>query len=324
MAVTIKKKELTIKSLVKRLFSGSSTSDLITMAHALEANGYYLTTAPSTLTIEDKGNVLAKTEVKLSAVQKALKGKLTFAGKTMLTKHIEQFILKAYALMPEAIKQKDISEIYDQTMEAYHSSGGGNKVKAIKIYRNLTGSSLKDAKDKVEAWIDALQTKAAEAEPNSVSGTINLEKGTIDIDDDEPDNPKYGVFTPSDTGVFLHYSKLDSTPVLLEDATALHQPVKGTSGGSIYHVIALGANAKVAARIKNTDVAIRVHPVNNAGRAACKLAGLDEKSGGHWSLHLHPDNKLLVNKCVGAVLFAMGLNFDAISGNLEAIVGAGK
>lgn len=313
MAVTIKKKALTITSLVKRLFEAEKGQPLLTKAAALEDNGYKLTTESTVLKIENSHNVLSEANVKLSAIQKALKGELNFAGKTMLQKHIEQFVTKAYSLMPEAVEQMNLAAIYDGTMAKYHENGGGNKVAAIKFYRTQTGASLKEAKDKVEAWIDELMSG-----PNPMDEEENAAYHEAVI------SKKAAPLPEKSAEIDAGYAEVTDTPVDLSAATKLHQPIKGTSGGSIYHVIALSNDAKVAARIKNTDVAIRVLPANNAGAAACKLAGLDEKSGGHWSLHLHPDNKLLVKKCIGAVLFAMGLNFEQISGNIAAIDGAGK
>lgn len=352
MAVTIKKKALTITSLVKRLFTlEQAQGGLLHLAEALEHGGYKLTAEPTQLKIQNSTTMLLATSVKLAAIQKALKGKLTIAGKKVLQGHVEQFIKKAYNLMPDAKEQENLSDIYNQTMAAYHGGTGTNKVKAIKTYRMLTGCDLKYAKDKVEAWIDTeneaagempivegtatfLGVEAAEA-PHSVTFTVeglDAKKGTFkDITDADDDEPKYGVFTSvgpgagkPDVGIGTRYANVTDSPIALEVAEKLHQPIKGTSGGSIYHVIALGKDAKVAARINNTDVAIRVTALTDKGEAGCKLAGLDKKNGGHWSLHLHPDTKLLARKCVGAVLYAMGLDFDGISGKLEYIEGAGK
>lgn len=311
MAVTIKKKALTVVSLAKRL---CDDHDLVKLAKAIQHGGYHLTTETNLLKIESNDAVLAEANVKLSAIQKALKGDLTYAGKTMLKGHIDQFIKKAYNLMPEVSEQVNWAKTYDETMAAYHQNGGTNKVAAIKVLRNITGMSLKEAKDKVEAWID--QEKEAAGPMPDTGVSFDPETETITIDDDGEEPAYHAEF---DKG----YASITDTPVNLSAATKLHQPVTGTSGGSIYHVIALGDDAKVAARIKGTSVAIRVLPGTDKGRAACNLAGLDSKTGGHWSIHLHPDTQLLVKKCIGAVLFAMGLDLTT-STKLDAIVGAGK
>ena len=184
-------------------------------------------------------------------------------------------------------------------MAAYHGNGGANKVKAIKVYREATGCSLKEAKDKVEAWIAALESIA----------------GDEDVPFDAPSNDS----APA-------VANVTDTPVPLAQASKLMQPVTGTSGGSVYNVIALGEHAKVAVRIKkDNDVAIRVVPLTSTGKSACVSAGLDEKGNGtHYSIHLHPDSKALVNKCVGAVLFAMDLDWSGVIGNMSDLVGVGK
>jgi hypothetical protein len=313
MAVTIKKKELTLVSLAKRILDNP---DMVKLAKAIEAGGYKLVTEAALIKVENASACLAHSPVKLSAIESCLKGNLSYTGKKVLQEHIEAFIKKAYNLMPEVSEQVNLNDIYDQTMAAYHKNGGGNKVAAIKTYRTLSGASLKEAKDKVEAWIDAEQEAA----------------GPLPTTDEE-------VVVETDDGTKLHYNldsgkmhfttpevaKVTDEPVPLHTATKLMQPVTGTSGGSVYNVIALGADAKVAVRIKkDNDVAIRVWPMTDHGKKACSTAGLDSKSGGHWSLHLHPGEKALVGKSVGAVLFGMGLDWDGIIGDMQNLVGVGK
>lgn len=118
--------------------------------------------------------------------------------------------------------------------------------------------------------------------------------------------------------------KLSVSAVPLEEATTVFQPVTGTSAGSVYHTIAIGPDAKMAVRIlANNDIAIRVLPLNGNGRAACAAAGLTDKKKGHWSLHLHPQDKSLVNTSIGAVLFALDLQWTALATNMSKLVGAG-
>lgn len=296
MAVTIKKKELTIVSLAKRILDDE---EMVLVAKGLEAGGFKLTTEATLIKIENEATCLAHSPVKLSAIQSCLQGKLSFTGKKVLQEHITSFLKQAYNLMPDAQKKINLAEIYDATMAAYHGNGGANKVKAIKVYREATGCSLKEAKDKVEAWIAALESIA----------------GDEDVPFDAPSNDS----APA-------VANVTDTPVPLAQASKLMQPVTGTSGGSVYNVIALGEHAKVAVRIKkDNDVAIRVVPLTSTGKSACVNAGLDEKGNGtHYSIHLHPDSKALVNKCVGAVLFAMDLDWSGVIGNMSDLVGVGK
>lgn len=302
MAVTIKKKELTLVSLAKRVLDDA---EMVNLAKAIEAGGFKLTTEATLIKIENEATCLAHSPVKLTAIQSCLSGKLSYTGKKVLQEHITAFLKQAYNLMPDAQKKINLAEIYDATMAAYHKNGGGNKVAAIKVYREETGCSLKEAKDKVEAWIAALESIAA--------------------DDDIPFETTVGEVA-GDLNSAPAVAKVTDTPVPLAQASKLMQPVTGTSGGSVYNVIALGEHAKVAVRIKkDNDVAIRVVPLTSTGKSACVNAGLDEKGNGtHYSIHLHPDSKALVNKCVGAVLFAMDLDWYGVIGNMSDLVGVGK
>lgn len=302
MAVTIKKKELTLVSLAKRVLDDA---EMVNLAKAIEAGGFKLTTEATLIKIENEATCLAHSPVKLTAIQSCLSGKLSYTGKKVLQEHITAFLKQAYNLMPDAQKKINLAEIYDATMAAYHKNGGGNKVAAIKVYREETGCSLKEAKDKVEAWIAALESIAA--------------------DEDIPFETTVGEVA-GDLNSAPAVAKVTDTPVPLAQASKLMQPVTGTSGGSVYNVIALGEHAKVAVRIKkDNDVAIRVVPLTSTGKSACVNAGLDEKGNGtHYSIHLHPDSKALVNKCVGAVLFAMDLDWYGVIGNMSDLVGVGK
>jgi hypothetical protein len=114
MAVTIKKKELTLVSLAKRILDNA---EMIKLAKAIEASGYKLTTEPTLLKVENQNAILAQTPLKLSAIEKCLKGDLSYAGKTMLQDHIETFIKKAFNLMPEVTAQVNIAAVYDGTMK---------------------------------------------------------------------------------------------------------------------------------------------------------------------------------------------------------------
>ncbi len=179
----------------------------------------------------------------------------------------------------------------------------GNKVAAIKAIRALTGCYLKTAKDQYEEW------------EKQYHKTVPLTKAP------DPDS-----IDPKD------YSATDVVAVPLSDANILHQPVFGTSEGSIYHVVALGPDAVVAVRIrKDYHIAVRAlciaHPNSTVGqkiRTGFVNAGLIKKPLGHFSVHLEPDNFVMARKCVGSLLFAIGGAFPAIIAKVEELVGAGK
>lgn len=318
MAVTIKKKALTLTSLVKRLFDNDE--NINKLATALSAAGYTLTTEPSALKLVGDNGVLTETSVKLTGLEAALKGELSYTGKMLLMSNIEEFIKVGYNLIITDKKQAKASAIYDATMKSYWKDG--NKVSAIKTYRDLTGAGLKEAKDQVEAWI-AETDKAANITEDTIGDAFSQTASTIEASLHEAAE-SFDTIDKSTEGTFT-FAAVNDAPVDLKDATQLHQPVHGTNDTSVYHTIAISKDANVAVRIKkDNDVAIRVYPFNGAGRAACAAAGLDSKPQGHWSIHLHPDSTAMVQKTIGSVLFAMGLENAKISGDVKALIGVGK
>ena len=123
---------------------------------------------------------------------------------------------------------------------------------------------------------------------------------------------------------------LKAAPVPLKDAQKLNQPVTGTSGGSIYHVIAIGQDCIVAARIKsNNEIAIRAEVIGTGegaqkARSGLKFAGLDHKPGGHFSLHLEPEDFAMVKRSIGSTLMAMSIPFWGVNTDLHTLQGVGK
>lgn len=321
MAVTIKKKALTLTSLVKRLFDNDE--NINKLATALSAAGYTLTTEPSALKLVGDNGVLTETSVKLTGLEAALKGELSYTGKMLLMSNIEEFIKVGYNLIITDKKQAKASAIYDATMKSYWKDG--NKISAIKKYRDLTGAGLKEAKDQVEAWI-AETDKAANITEDTSSDAVSQTGITIEtlLHKAAKAEESFDTIDKSTEGTFT-FAAVNDAPVHLKDATQLHQPVHGTNDTSVYHTIAISKDANVAVRIKkDNDVAIRVYPFNGAGRAACAAAGLDSQPQGHWSIHLHPDSTAMVQKTIGSVLFAMGLENAKISGDVKALIGVGK
>jgi hypothetical protein len=110
------------------------------------------------------------------------------------------------------------------------------------------------------------------------------------------------------------------TPVNLRDATALYQPVHGTSPGSVYHVVGITTEGvKVAARYKGSaghGLSIRVDgPDMKQYQSLLKEIGLgvpsDGESATHWSMHVTVEQPWLASRTVGSILghLARKLNF---------------
>jgi hypothetical protein len=309
MAVTIKKKKLTITSLVTRLFGAEEVAghDFLKKAQELEQTG-------------GNGAALSTVPLKSETVTLAMKKKIGHTVKVIIKDKVIDLINVAYQkyldnnLVAAVTKPKpDPSTYYDAVMQVYHSKGGNMKVAAIKKYRELSGASLKEAKDQVEAWIDLEEAAAGElpiADEPTNTEEVKLQQQTV-----------YPVELD-----------LNATPVGLRQAQKLNQPVCGTSGGSIYHVIALGKDCVVAARIKkNNEIAIRAEilaaagtPEHSKAKSGLEFAGLDLKSGGHYSLHLDAPDFGMVKRSIGSTLMSMSIPFFGVNTNLHDLQGAGK
>ena len=330
MAVTIKKKALTITSLLTRLYEADKLAghDFLKKAQELEHTGHTLLISPTTFSIAAAGNanVLSVVPLKSETVTLAIKGKVGHTVKVVIKDKITDLITTAYQKFMDAEHPAILSEVYDKTMAKYHGNNGGMKVAAIKEYRNLTGSSLKEAKDMVENWIEAEELAAGPM-------PVMAENGVADgIGVEGKEKFSFGEIKFETQSVYGTETNLQAAPVALKTATKLNQPVTGTSGGSIYHVIAIGESCVVAARIKtNNEIAIRaevlVHANSTEGqkaRSGLKFAGLEQKPAGHFSLHLDPEDFAMVKRSIGSTIMAMSIPFWGVNTDLHTIQGVGK
>lgn len=327
MAVTIKKKALTLTSLVTRLFAENEAEEELKKAQDLELQGYILHVSPTTFSVaaSDNATVLGSVSLKSETVTLCTKNKLGFTVKNIVKAKVKDLTnvsyqkwldmeLVASVTKPAPVKPTAI-ECYDEVMLAYGATK--NKVAAIKKFRELTGTSLKEAKDQVEAWLST----GVNITPEVGDGIYQVKT----VDYPEPKVVGIGVAVDME-------ADMNASPVPLKEATKLNQPVCGTSGGSIYHVIALGESCVVAARIKsNNEIAIRAEvlvPANSTegqkARSGLKFAGLDQKPAGHWSLHLEPEDFGMVKRSLGSTLMAMSIHFDGVTTNLHPLQGVGK
>lgn len=106
--------------------------------------------------------------------------------------------------------------------------------------------------------------------------------------------------------------------VKLRDATALGQPVRGTSGDSVYRVIAMNAELKLAVRLHSgSKVSLRAEfvkgstPTSAATEINClQSMGLEPKNGGqYFSAHMDCGN-VPPARVIGAILLGSGIDFD--------------
>jgi hypothetical protein len=119
---------------------------------------------------------------------------------------------------------------------------------------------------------------------------------------------------------------LTASPVFLRHADTLGQPVRGSSNGSVYHVVALGDAGNLAVRIDLSNKAsLRIEGEGlDEYEGALSACGMEKQSDLHWSIHTHPSNFVLLKKLIGAVVYSSGIPFKAAMLDIEPLVGKGK
>jgi len=159
--------------------------------------------------------------------------------------------------------------------------------------------------------LDAMNAELDEGEPTYEEEYAAAHGITLDADDITEEETKMTKATvPKGT---FDVSKLMSAPtVTMLQATKLYQPVRGTSSGSRYFIIALSPALKVAARWKQAPasegLALRVEGKGLTNPYTVKLLeqiGLDKKSEVHMSAHLTVTNDIEARKAIGALLYAI-------------------
>jgi hypothetical protein len=117
-----------------------------------------------------------------------------------------------------------------------------------------------------------------------------------------------------------------SKVVSLFDASEIFQPVKGTSASSIYRVIALRNDLKVAARYINNTVSIRIEGDIKNYFEKLKQASMSVHAGkGYASMHLGGiETPVMMRKVVASILGAMEIEFDRTLTKLSKLQGEGQ
>lgn len=108
--------------------------------------------------------------------------------------------------------------------------------------------------------------------------------------------------------------------VRLVQATQVGQPVRGSSGGSVYYAMALSDQVKLAVRVKkNGSVSIRAEgtpPANIVQRL--HSVGMTKAGSEHWSIHFDAVD-VPVSRCVGAFLMGLEIPFDSQITNFSQV-----
>jgi hypothetical protein len=112
----------------------------------------------------------------------------------------------------------------------------------------------------------------------------------------------------------------------LRDATAMYQPVTGTSKNSRYFLVAANDSLRVAARLQGTSLSVRIEGPNwKANVDKILAAGIDNVHGEkeYASIHVASGDPVLLNKALGAILFGLQVHFDTPFPDLTLIQNKG-
>ncbi len=116
-------------------------------------------------------------------------------------------------------------------------------------------------------------------------------------------------------------------PVLLRDATKMYQPVRGSSQSSVYFLVGIVGDVKVAVRYKNkSSLSIRIEGGLLKNKARLTEAGFTNMgtAGTYASMHLSIDSRMVADKALGALLFGIGPDLKTPLPNLDVIYGKGN
>lgn len=122
-------------------------------------------------------------------------------------------------------------------------------------------------------------------------------------------------------------SMLTAPTVKLREATAMYQPVLGTSGTSRYFVVAANKDLRVAARYTGASLSIRIEGPNwTKHLSAIQANGFDKasKEKDYASIHLTIGDETLAAKTLGAVLMGLGLSYETPLPVMKLIAGKGN
>lgn len=335
MAVKIVQKNLTPRRLVMKVIPSSSLTtgkNLLTKAIELTNAGAVLHITMTRIGVQSNdGKLLAQQSLKMAAVTLCMQGKLGTAPSKTIRHKVTNLINYAYteflnfnienAQAETKVKYSDPMDTEVKALVMKHVEAN-QKIAAIKLHRSLTGSALKVAKPIIDKWFDEFWTdidKQLKEDADDIAAEAAMENEFFDKTvDGEPetnfDVPGYAV-------------DLGAKVVPLNEATMLHQPVAGTDTSSRYHVIALSESIALAIRYKvdhsvSIRAALRTHPnskIAQQAKTALLDAGLEKKSGGHFSLHLAPESRVMAQKTIGAVLFGIGA-FEQVSSQLHVLL----
>lgn len=285
------------KNILKAFGVKQDLIDLVSM------HGISIEVKTSSVTLK-KGAGNAHIAIKAGAISMALAGKLGPASKQSIGYKLEK-----------AIKTLDTNEfIHEGTMTGSFMSNKESADNISKLKEPIVvGMDLAEIEQKVMS--QELMNELYE-DPH--------DKG-IEVYEDTSEGST-GVLVGNSPTPNSLLEVLCKTPVPLLQATHLYQPVKGTGTNSVYHVIGISKDLKIAARLKGNTVSVRVEGAVQTYKDDLDAVGfgMGNLSSGYVSMHLSVPDNGVARKSIGAVLAGLAQDMMTVMPNIKILEGKGK
>jgi hypothetical protein len=259
-------------------------------------------------------------------------------------------LLKALAINETAQGQLKSKFAMNLALNGLKIADGGEVLATIPLTANELKSVAagKQANEKLQQVAATTVAKLLLMTPEEVSSNLGSVSDVVDADDDDDDEeetqvaktatptpkaaPKIDVTKAveaqdkaSKVGVF-DLSMMDTAvTVPLKSATKMYQPVKATSSGSRYFVIAIADGLKVAARYQHGKLSVRVEgEYLEKFEPLLSEMDLSGNTKSHMSMHLAASDEQTAGKCIGAILAGLGVPFTTPVPLIKAIAGKGS
>lgn len=116
------------------------------------------------------------------------------------------------------------------------------------------------------------------------------------------------------------------TVLPMSKAEEIFTPVKGTSGGSRYFLIAVAEDFKVAARLKDTSVSVRFEGNLSGIKKDLEAMGVSVHLGDKEYASVHMNNgmgKEMARRIIGSMLLGLNVEYKAMANTMDVIYGKG-
>jgi hypothetical protein len=225
---------------------------------------------------------------------------------------------KSFYGLPPLEKEEPEAEVTYTKPKPWKYDPDVGVIDNIKAYREHHKCDLKTAKDAVET---------AKAQWEKLHGYVPVDQKGVQLAAHTVTKTKT-IVEPVGLWPMFDLDELKSAAtVKLRDAKKMYQPVRGTSAGTRYFVVAGNEDLRIAARHKDGTLSVRIEgPGWTKHQDPMQSVGFDLHLDGkdYASLHLNVgDDSVLANKTLGAVLLGPGLQMQTPRPSLAVIKAMG-